>query len=74
MILVNGREGYDQPRDFVAAMASNTWALCSIHTSLKACERDESHIALRRIYTIEYANTSLYLLPQKKAAQRLGYE
>ncbi|KAL8791157.1 MAG: hypothetical protein Q9195_005996 [Heterodermia aff. obscurata] len=74
MTPIDGREGYNQPRESVAAMAGNGWGLCSNYTDRKACEQEESRMPLRRVYTIEYTNTSLHLRLQSISVPRLEYE
>ena len=58
MIPINGRDGFDQPHVSIAAMASNCWEIYSNFTDIEACEQEEDEMPTRRLYTVEYTNSS----------------
>ena len=72
--LVNGYEGYDQPRASIAGMAGEGWGICSNYTDIDACDQEENLMPPRRVYTVEYTNSSLHLRLQTISVARLDYE
>ncbi|KAL9038329.1 MAG: hypothetical protein Q9180_003204 [Flavoplaca navasiana] len=66
--------GYDQPRTSIAAMAGNGWGLCANYTDVEDCRMEEMEMPERRLWTIEYTDTSLHVQLQTLKLARLEYE
>ena len=71
---INGRSGYDQPRNPLAAMAGNGWGLCRNYTNVLACEAEEKSMPTKRVFTIEFTNSSLHTDLQSIKNPHLHYE
>ena len=71
---INGRSGYDQPRSVLAAMAGNGWGICKNYTNIPACEAEENSMPTKRVFTIEFTNSSLYTNLQSIKNPHLHYE
>ena len=65
---------YVHPRESIAAMAGSGWGLCSNYTDIKECEREEEQMNPRRVWTIEYTNSSLHVRLETLRLAHLKYE
>ncbi|KAL8887032.1 MAG: hypothetical protein Q9215_005343 [Flavoplaca cf. flavocitrina] len=66
--------GYDQPHTSIAAIAGNGWGLCANYTDIEDCRMEEMAMPERRVWTIEYTETSLHVQLQTLKLARLEYE
>ncbi|KAL9634704.1 MAG: hypothetical protein Q9204_002889 [Flavoplaca sp. TL-2023a] len=67
-------KGYDQPHTSIAAIAGNGWGLCANYTDIEDCRMEEMAMPERRVWTIEYTDTSLHVQLQTLKLARLEYE
>lgn len=66
--------GYNQPHTSIAAIAGNGWGLCANYTNVEDCRMEEMAMPERKVWTIEYTDTSLHVQLQILKLARLEYE
>lgn len=67
-------KGYVNPSSSVAGIVGNSCSVCSNYKDVEGCEGEEREMPPRRVFTVEYNNSSLHVRLQTLTIPLLEYE